>query len=204
MDWAARAGLAAFSTTKKIIFSIQVFRHYCLNEDPDLAASRAHCVFYSSSTILRKESWEYHWKNESAAARVSRWCCEEFAKRDPPAHTELFHAQNERAGWTKSRVITLIDTLPPGSLWRANQGWMASAGSQAQVWPVLSSFSVIVPWQSAPISSLAKQLRVTCSAINPTVPSGEIRVWKEKGLSDTLIPVSEQRLSPLPLGLLTS
>lgn len=153
-------GLLHSPRQEQIKFSVQVFRHYCLNEDPDLAASRARRVFYSSSTILRKESWEYHWKNESAAARVSRWRCEEFAQRDPPAHTELFHAQNERAGWTKSRVITLIDTLPPGSLWRANQGWMESTGSQAQVWPALSSFSVIVPWQSAPISSLAKQLRV--------------------------------------------
>lgn len=96
---------------------------------------------------------------------------------------KLFHAQNEGTEWTKSRVITLIDTLPPGSLWRSNQGWIASAGSQAQVWPVVPSFSVIVPWQSVPISSLDKHnSSVTCSAINPTVPYAEIQVWKKEGL----------------------
>lgn len=95
---------------------------------------------------------------------------------------KLFHAQNEQTEWTKSRVITLIDTLPPGSLGRSNQGWIVSAGSQAQVWPLLPSFSVIAPWQSVPISSPAKQPRGTCSAVNSPMPCAEIQVWKE-GLS---------------------
>ena len=43
---------------KKMILSIQVFGHYCLPEDPVLAASGDRCILYSSSTILLKERWE--------------------------------------------------------------------------------------------------------------------------------------------------
>jgi len=40
------------------IISVQVFGYCCLSKAADLAASRARCILYSSSTILQKESWE--------------------------------------------------------------------------------------------------------------------------------------------------
>lgn len=43
--------------------------------------------------------------------------------RDSPCVPELFQTLDEATEWTESRVITLINTLPPGGPWRANQEW---------------------------------------------------------------------------------
>lgn len=115
----------------------------------------------------------------------------------PPVCTELFHAQDEEAEWTESRVVTLIDTLPPGSPQGANQGWIGGARSQAQVWCVFSSFSVIALLQSVLITLLlpANPSRA-CSFVNPTVACHESPAWDWK--EETLIHCLSSRTTSDP------
>lgn len=109
---------------------------------------------------------------------------------------ELFHAPEEEAEWTESRVVTLIDTLPPGSPWRANQGWIGGARSQAQVWCLFSSFSVIALRQSV-LAARPRQANPgrARSTVSPTVACRESPAWGwEEGAGSEALPPSLDHL----------
>lgn len=65
-----------------------------------------------------------------------------------------------------------------------------SSGSQAQVWAVLPSFTVIVPWQSAPI--LPPELLEPALLLNPSVASQQMQLCREEGLSHTQLQLCSQ------------
>lgn len=171
----------------------QVFWTPLSEESGSLRCPPAAPNLYSVPPSLPKGRRELQWKNErKERARVSRWCCEELAWVDSPCVRELFHALDEGAEWTESRVITLIDTLPPGSPRRANQGWLGGARSQAQVWRVFSSFSVIVLRQSVPLAlPLPAKPYVARSIVNPTVSCSKCPAWgREEGEDTRTLPSS--------------